>query len=85
MSKSSASIPRNVQNAERGARNVATGPWMTMLARCGYAAKGVVYFIIGGIAAQVAIGAGGAVTDQKHYSRTCEGRRRGTAVPADRL
>jgi hypothetical protein len=47
MSKSSVSIPRNVQKAERGARNVATGPWMTTLARCGYAAKGVVYLIIG--------------------------------------
>ncbi|HZR41511.1 MAG TPA: DUF1206 domain-containing protein [Ktedonobacteraceae bacterium] len=51
--------------AERGARNAATRQWMTLLARCGYAAKGVVYLIIGVIAAQVAIGARGAVTDQK--------------------
>src|SRR5579859_1664212 len=65
MSKSSPSLPRNVQNAEHQARTAATGQWMTMVARCGYAAKGVVYLIIGGIAAQVAIGAGGAVTDQK--------------------
>jgi hypothetical protein len=65
MSKSSPSISRNVQHAERGARNAATGRWMAVLARCGYAAKGVVYLIIGGIAAKVAIGAGGAVTDQK--------------------
>jgi hypothetical protein len=43
---------------------------MTTLARCGYAAKGVVYLIIGGIAAQVAIGAGGAVTDQKRVLHT---------------
>ena len=65
MSKSSTSHPRNVQNAERGARNAATGPWMTAFARCGYAAKGMVYLIIGGIAVQVVICAGGAVTDQK--------------------
>jgi hypothetical protein len=70
MSKSSPSISRNAQHAERGARSAATGPWMAVLASCGYAAKGVVYLIIGGIAAKVAIGAGGAVTDQKGALQT---------------
>jgi hypothetical protein len=70
MSKASPSISRNVQQAERGARNAATGRWMAVLARCGYAAKGVVYLLIGGIAAKVAIGAGGAVTDQKGALQT---------------
>jgi hypothetical protein len=59
-----------MRTAEQGARNAATSKWMTMLARCGYAAKGVVYLIIGGIAAQVAIGARGAVTDQKGALQT---------------
>jgi hypothetical protein len=70
MSKSSPSISRGMQHAERGARNAATGRWMAILARCGYAAKGVVYLIVGGIAAKVAIGAGGAVTDQKGALQT---------------
>jgi len=65
MSKSSPSMPQNLQNAERGARRAVNSQWMTGLARCGYAAKGIVYLIIGIIAIQVAAGAGGAVTDQK--------------------
>jgi len=48
MRKSSTSLPRTVQNAQRQARTAATGQWMTMVARCGYAAKGVVYLAIEG-------------------------------------
>jgi hypothetical protein len=54
-----------MRRTEHGARNAATGRRMAVLARCGYAAKGVVYLIIGVIAIQVALGARGAVTDQK--------------------
>ncbi len=70
MSKPGPSLARNMHTAERGARNAATGQWMTIFARCGYAAKGVVYLVIGIIAAQVAIGARGAVTDQKGALQT---------------
>jgi hypothetical protein len=43
---------------------------MAVLARCGYAAKGVVYLIIGVVSVQVAMGARGAVTDQKGALQT---------------
>ena len=45
-----------VRNAERHA-----APWIETLARVGYAAKGVVYILIGVIAARVAFGEGGDV------------------------
>ena len=40
-------------------------PWIEGLGRFGYAAKGVVYLIIGGLAVQAALGAGGQTTDQR--------------------
>lgn len=38
-------------------------PWVENLARCGYAAKGFVYILIGILALQAALGAGGQATD----------------------
>jgi hypothetical protein len=40
-------------------------PWIEGLGRFGYAAKGVVYLIVGGLAVQAALGQGGQMTDQK--------------------
>jgi Domain of Unknown Function (DUF1206) len=40
-----------------------THPWFEKLARFGYAAKGVVYFVVGLLAAQAAVGTGGRTTD----------------------
>lgn len=48
----------------RDARQAARNPWVSVFARCGYAAKGIVYLIIGGLAGAAAIGHGGATTDQ---------------------
>jgi hypothetical protein len=64
----------NVQDAgrvaNRTARNAASSRWMTMFARIGYAMKGVVYLIIGWLAVQLAIGAGGKATDQRGALQT---------------
>lgn len=50
---------------ERGARDAArqAAPWVEPVARAGYAAKGVVYIIVGILAAQAAAGSGGQTTD----------------------
>jgi hypothetical protein len=40
-------------------------PWIEGLGRFGYAAKGVVYLIIGWLAVQAALGQGGQMTDQQ--------------------
>jgi hypothetical protein len=48
-------------HAQRAARNAS--PWIERLGRFGYAAKGVVYVLIGILAAQAAFGLGGETTD----------------------
>jgi len=45
-------------------------PWVEPLGRFGYAAKGLVYGIVGVLAAQAAFGAGGATTDTSGALRT---------------
>ena len=40
-------------------------PGIVLLARAGYAAKGIVYIVIGALAARAAFGNGGATTDQR--------------------
>jgi hypothetical protein len=51
--------------AQSEAKSAATSPWFTPLARCGYAAKGVIYLIMGGLALSAALGVGAAPTDQQ--------------------
>jgi hypothetical protein len=67
-------VPVEVQDAGRVAnrttRSAASSRSMTIFARLGYAAKGVVYLIIGWLAVQLAIGAGGKATDQRGALQT---------------
>lgn len=59
---------RKAANAAQGvgseAKAAATSPWFTPLARLGYAAKGIVYLIMGLIALSAALGGGATPTDQ---------------------
>ena len=50
-------------NVEHGLR--AASPALVMLGRAGYAAKGIVYVVIGALAARAAVGAGGGTTDTR--------------------
>jgi hypothetical protein len=49
-------------NLEQQAQRAAAHPWFEKLARFGYAAKGIVYFVVGLLATQAAIGSGGETT-----------------------
>jgi len=65
-----AAAPRSPQDTldgiESHIREGATeaSPWIEGLGRFGYAAKGIVYLIVGGLAVQAALGQGGQMTDQ---------------------
>jgi Domain of Unknown Function (DUF1206) len=63
--ESKVDVPEAAQRAGRSARGAATSKWMTMLARLGYAVKGVVYLVIGILAIELAAGRGGEATDQR--------------------
>lgn len=52
-----------LSDLKQPARRAASHPWIETLARFGYAAKGVVYFIVGLLAAQAAFTTGGKTTD----------------------
>ncbi|MBD2463745.1 DUF1206 domain-containing protein [Oscillatoria sp. FACHB-1407] len=54
-------LPPN--NLEQSAHQTVSHPWFERLSRLGYAAKGIVYFVVGLLALQAAIGSGSQPTD----------------------
>ena len=72
-----------LKRVEQGARDAAreAAPWVEKLARFGYAAKGVVYIVIGVLAVQAARGAGEA-TDSGGALRTIVAQPFGRALMA---
>jgi hypothetical protein len=61
MSQRTVNVDRIQRQGERAVREAS--PWIELLGRFGYAAKGVVYVIVGLLAAQAALGIGGDTTD----------------------
>ncbi len=58
-------IERGANEAKAAARGAATSQPVIWLARLGYAVRGIVYLIIGGLAIKLATGYGGKATDQQ--------------------
>lgn len=56
--------------AKRGGERVAGAPALGWLARAGLVARGVVYFVIGLLALELALGEGGKATDQEGALKT---------------
>ena len=63
--KSKVHVPDTARGAAQDARSAATSKWMAVLARLGYAVKGIVYLVIGILAVQLAANRGGKATDQR--------------------
>jgi hypothetical protein len=57
------SVQHPVKAAASAARREATSPWVVWLERLGFLARGLIYFVIGVLALQLALGAGGATTN----------------------
>lgn len=53
----------SVHHLKQPIRQATAQPWFEHLTRLGFAAKGVVYFVVGLLAAQAALGAGGRTTN----------------------
>lgn len=69
-----------LNEVEQAGRRTARHPWVQSLGRAGYAAKGVVYGVIGLLALALAAGAGGTTTDSKGAIATIAGAPAGRAL-----
>jgi hypothetical protein len=65
-------VKKASERAEEVVEEVAASPWMEMLARYGYATKGIVYVVVGGVATMAALGLRGETTDVRGALREIE-------------
>ena len=63
-------VTRSTASAQAAARSAFRSDWVVLLARLGYAAKGVVYIIVGVLATKAAFGQGGQTTGSEGAIRT---------------
>jgi hypothetical protein len=61
---------RTARTATAAAENAARSDWVVLLARLGYVAKGIVFFIVGVLAVRTAMGEGGQTTGSQGALRT---------------
>jgi type IV secretory pathway VirB2 component (pilin) len=67
-------VKRVKKQAKEAVETVAANPWMERLARFGYATKGIVYIVVGGLAMLAAFGLGGETTDLRGALREIEAK-----------
>lgn len=65
MERADSAIKQAKQQADEVIEDVASHPWIERIARFGYAAKGVVYMVVGAMATKAAVGTGGETTDTR--------------------
>ena len=70
MSTHASTKPEPVQAVQKGGEHVARSRAFEMLARSGFAARGLIYMIIGVLAIKLALGDGGTATNQQGALRT---------------
>ena len=70
MSQMGSGIEEVKDAADEVAEKVGKHPWVERLARFGYAAKGIVYIVVGAIATQAALGMGGEATGTQGAMRS---------------
>jgi hypothetical protein len=80
MGETKSSGKKMKRQAKDAVEKVAANPWTELLARFGYATKGIVYIVVGGLATLAAFGLGGETTDLRGALREIERKPFGKAM-----
>lgn len=80
MARDESAVGEIKEDFDEAAGRVARSRWIERLARVGYAAKGIVYIVAGGLSVLTALGAGGELTDVRGAMRTVASQPFGRAM-----